>query len=221
MVTGLQRQLRAAEQANSTSVGSRYAASWGDCQLCVWLHLAGAGRRAPKTAAGHGRAALRAGFFSGAGEEQDIAGHHKLPGGSHDRASRSGRHTHPFVSGVGGQAQGAAAGTGELILGKSTSPPTPRAPCWLSGQCPRLQAYTAVWSAEREGARHERQLDAESSARSELASTLAQSEHAAQEMGSLLTQQRTVMHNHTLPLYWNDRSRQFIIPTYLGRMCVI
>ena len=58
--------------------------------------------------------------------------------------------------------------------------------------CARRQAYTAVWSAEREGARHERQLDAESSARSELASTLAQSEHAAQEMGSLLTQQRTV-----------------------------
>ena len=48
-------------------------------------------------------------------------------------------------------------------------------------------------SAEREGARHERQLEAESSARSELAQTLAQSEHSAREMGTLLTQQRTVM----------------------------
>ena len=63
-------------------------------------------------------------------------------------------------------------------------------------QCIWWQAYTAVWSAEREGARHERQLEAESSARSELASTLAQSEHAAQEMGSLLTQQRTVVACH-------------------------
>ncbi|KAK9838133.1 hypothetical protein WJX81_003240 [Elliptochloris bilobata] len=54
-------------------------------------------------------------------------------------------------------------------------------------------AYTAVLSAEREGARHERQLEAESSAQSELAQMLEQSEHATREMGSLLTQQRAAM----------------------------
>ena len=73
-----------------------------------------------------------------------------------------------------------------------------------------------MWSAEREGARHERQLDAESSARSELASTLAQSEHAAQEMGSLLTQQRTVRHSHHAHPFCRTRQVPVVHPASRG-----
>ena len=82
------------------------------------------------------------------------------------------------------------------MLAHSKGPPAPGGCLLALKAMRRRQAYTAVLSAEREGARHERQLEAESSAQSELAQTLAQSEHSAHEMGSLLTQQRTVMHSH-------------------------
>jgi aminoglycoside phosphotransferase (APT) family kinase protein len=55
-----------------------------------------------------------------------------------------------------------------------------------------MQAYSAVLAAEREGARHERQLAAEGAARSELAESLGQSERSARELSELLAQQHAV-----------------------------
>ncbi len=72
------------------------------------------------------------------------------------------------------------------------SPPTSSTSWRLSHLNLLWQAYSAVLAAEREGARHERQLAAEGAARNELAESLGQSERSARELSELLAQQHAV-----------------------------